>query len=92
MGVEHHGLAFAIHCHSCVTSFSIQRFFFLHQMNDAAGKKKLLEPPWVWEKGSEDSSFPFTLDEKTIEALEKVRSYRVTKKAPFPRRIVHMHF
>jgi hypothetical protein len=38
----------------------------------------------------DDSSLPFALNQKTIEALKKACSYRVIEKVPFSRRILHI--
>jgi hypothetical protein len=35
-------------------------------MNRALEKKKFMKPPWIGEKGREDSSLPFALDQKSI--------------------------
>jgi thiamine monophosphate kinase len=71
MRVEHHGMTFPFHSHRGITGFSIQILFFSHHVNDAALKKKLMKSPRVWEKGREDFPLIFTLNEKTVGALEK---------------------
>jgi hypothetical protein len=50
MRVEHDGMIILFYPHCCITSLSIERFFFLDQINDMARKKKFLKPPWVWKK------------------------------------------
>jgi len=52
-------------------------------MNDTAGKKKLPEPSGVREKGGEDSSFPFALNQKPVGPLEKACSYNIIERAHF---------
>jgi len=52
-------------------------------MNDAAWKKKLLEPSGVWEKSGENSPLPFALNQKTVGPFEKACSYTIIEKAHF---------
>jgi hypothetical protein len=85
MGVEHDGLTFAIYGHGCVARLSTQRFFFSHQMDDTAWKEKLLEPSGVWEKGGENSPFPFALNQKPVRPLEKACPYHMIERVHFSR-------
>ena len=76
-------MAISINCNSCVLSLPALRLFFSYQIDDAAGKKKLLKPTWIGEKGREDSILPFALNQKTVGSPEEACSNRVMEKTSF---------